>query len=92
MSVKSKQGEEIIGGEVQVNREHLGVKMKIFVYSFLELKGTECEPHQWSCSLISSRMEIPETREIINILLTAPFLGFSPSPWVWVEVSRPTCD
>ena len=28
--------------------------------------------------------------EIINITLTAPFLGFSPSLWVWVEVSRPT--
>ena len=64
--------------------------MKIFVYSFLELKGIECEPHRWSCSLISSGIrKIPETREIIKITITAPFLGFSPSPWVWLEVSRP---
>lgn len=65
--------------------------MEILVYYFLELKGTECDPHQWNCSLISSGIsKISETRDYKHYQVTAPFLGFSPGPWVWVELSRST--
>lgn len=51
--------------------------MEILVYYFLELKGTECDPHQWNCSLISSGIsKISETRDYKHYRVTAPFLGF----------------
>ena len=73
--------------------------MKIFVYSFLELKGIECEPHRWSCSLISSGIrKIPETREVSR---PTSWLGShtrSTAVWrkahwlpsiLWTSLSRP---